>query len=78
MRTSLAEIEKIEAHIFEGSPLPAGDDIAGKTVWQLHTYRVVEAYGRKELKAELEAIHNKIFTGGSFSRFRRRVLRYFR
>lgn len=78
MRTSLVEIQAIEAHLLDGRPLPDGEDMPDKVHWQQQTYAVVQQYGRNQLKAELEAVHNKIFTGSAFWRFRRRIARYFR
>jgi hypothetical protein len=78
MRTSLVEIQAIEAHLLAGASLPEGEDIPGKVQWQQHTYDVVREYGRKQIKAELEGVHQQLFTGSAFWRFRRRIARYFR
>ncbi len=77
MRTSLVEIQVIEAHLMAGKPLPAGEDMADKLHWQQQAYEVVQLYGRKQLKAELDTVHDKIFAGSAFWRFRRRIARYF-
>lgn len=44
---------------------------------QKKSLRIINIYGRQELKAELEQVHLKLFTVSKYSRFRQRVLRLF-
>lgn len=86
MRTSLIELQQIEAHIFGthgGNQLPDAAFItdaalAEKVEWQKDTYAMVNQYGRQKLKTELETIHRKLFTEPRYARFRRHIMRLFR
>ncbi|RCH56458.1 hypothetical protein DJ568_00945 [Mucilaginibacter hurinus] len=44
---------------------------------QRHTYTLIEKYGRKKLKAEIEAVHQQLFTNKKYRNFAQRVLRLF-
>lgn len=70
MRTSLNEIKTIEDHLFNHSQ--PGDkllfqanmildaDLREKVDMQQTVYQTVQQYGRKQLKAEIEAVHQKL------------------
>lgn len=45
---------------------------------QQYTYDVVKSYARKQLKAELETIHQKLFSERQHKSFRKRVLSFFK
>lgn len=77
MRISLIEIQQTEEHIFNGTELPAHISTADLQA-QRQVYALVQEYGRKQLKKELEAVHTKLFSESAFYRFRRRIARYFR
>ncbi|MEO6524187.1 MAG: hypothetical protein ABIN91_21050 [Mucilaginibacter sp.] len=70
MRTSLNEIKAIEDHLFNRNH-PADSllfqanlilniPLRDKVALQNSTYQIVEQYGRKQLKAEIEAVHQKL------------------
>jgi len=72
MMTSWNETEQIEAHIFgsadTGNALvfearmlldPALHD---KVLWQRKAYEMIGHYGRKQLKLEIDAVHQQLFT----------------
>ena len=48
-----------------------------KVIWQQRTYELVKAYGRKQLKMEIEAIHAKLFSEKRFSSFRQKIKNIF-
>lgn len=72
MTTSWNETQQIEA-VLLGTAQP-GDmllfeakmlldqDLADKMCWQKKTYALIRQYGRKQLKAEIEAVHQQLFT----------------
>lgn len=87
MRTSLIELQQIEEYIFNGkgseaalndTSLLTDSDKAEKVMWQKETYNIVQQYGRRKLKLELETIHRKLFTESRYSKFRRQIMRLFR
>ncbi|MCR8558079.1 hypothetical protein KXD93_10515 [Mucilaginibacter sp. BJC16-A38] len=72
MRTSLIETEQIEAHllclstpgdalVFEAK-LILDDELRDKLQWQKSTYNLVKLYGRNQLKQEIEAVHQSLFS----------------
>jgi len=71
MRTSLNEIKQIEDHLFnQADPqdtvlfeakLILDSGLQENVTWQQKTYTLVKQYGRKKLKAELEAVHQQLF-----------------
>lgn len=52
-------------------------DLAEQTQWQQHTYHLVRQYGRQQLRAELEQVHQTLFTHSKYERFQQKVLRLF-
>lgn len=78
MRTSLVEIEQIEEHLLNGAPMPTAPQDVDGMYWQARTYQLVNAYGRHQLKSELQTVHNQLLGEGKWSRLKRRILRYFR
>jgi len=87
MRTLLTETAEIDAHLHH--TMPPGDSLVfqartiidpqlrDKIEWQRQTYQLVQHYGRKQLRSEIEAVHQKLFTGKEHTSFRQRVLRLF-
>ncbi len=70
--TSWNETQQIEAHlygladtgtalVFEARLL-LEPELADKLVWQQKTYAVIQQYGRRQLKQEIEAVHQQLFT----------------
>ena len=83
MMTSWNETEDIEAYIlgyadtgsallFEARMLldPALHD---KVLWQRKAYEMIGHYGRKQLKQEIEAIHQQIFTQPEHKSFAQKI-----
>ncbi|MES2133368.1 MAG: hypothetical protein V4506_13555 [Bacteroidota bacterium] len=48
-----------------------------KIIWQQRTYELVKAYGRKQLKMEIEKVHNQLFSEKRFSSFRQKIKNIF-
>jgi hypothetical protein len=88
MRTSLNEIEQIEDHLFQKlngedqflfrANMLLNRGFAENVEFQAKTYRLVHAYGRKQLKQEIEAVHQKLFKQPEHINFRRKILALFR
>jgi hypothetical protein len=71
MMTSWRETEQIEAGLsgtaatgdrllFEARLL-LDEELADKTLWQQRTYKMVQQYGRVQLKTEIEEVHKQLF-----------------
>jgi len=79
MRTSLNELKQIEDHLLR---LNAPEDslvfevkmildtnLRSNVQLQQRTYTLVQQYGRKQLKAEIEAVHQQIFSSTAHRTF---------
>ncbi|MDB5017862.1 MAG: hypothetical protein JWQ84_2694 [Mucilaginibacter sp.] len=87
MRTSLIETEQIEAHLLQLSApgdmlvfeakllLDAG--LHEKLQWQKETYSLVQTYGRSQLKKEIEAVHQKLFSADEYKSFSQKIRSFF-
>ena len=87
MMTSWNETEQIEMHL--SGRLDAGNalvfearmmldpELSDKMVWQQKTYGIIQSYGRKQLKKEIEAVHQKLFAQPQHSSFSQKIRRLF-
>ena len=87
MRTSLNEIKLIDDHLFNKGTI--GDKLvfdamlildqalSDQIMWQKRTHAIVQQYGRKKVKAEIEAVHRELFTKPEHQSFRQRILGLF-
>lgn len=72
MRKSLHEVQQIENYIFGRMSVQDHHDFNVQLLINSHlreevdaqktSYALINAYGRKKLKAELNAVHDKLFT----------------
>lgn len=46
--------------------------------WQKTTHKLVEAYGRKQLKAEISRVEKRLFSETKFSSFKKSILNIFK
>jgi hypothetical protein len=87
MMTSWNETEQIEAYltglpdtgsrlVFEARMLldPGLND---SVLWQQKTYKVIQQYGRNQLKQEIESVHQQLFNQPEHIRFREKIRRLF-
>lgn len=87
MKTSLNELQLIEDFLLAD---PAGEEkilmqarqilqpaLQESIHWQQKTYRLVNAYGREQLKQEISRVHQMLFTAGEHLSFRQKVLHFF-
>ena len=52
--------------------------LADKVRWQKETYLVAQAYGRKQLRKQLNQIHHRLFSEPQHLQFKTRILSYFK
>jgi hypothetical protein len=87
MRTSLIETGQIEAYlsqrtepgdalVFEAKLL-LNAKLREKMQWQQEAYRMVKLYGRGQLKQQIEAVHEKLFTQPEHLSFSQKIKRLF-
>ena len=72
MRKSLHEIQQVENYLFGRMSVQEHQDFKVRLLVNPHqqeevdaqkaSYVLIKAYGRKKLKAELNAVHEKLFT----------------
>ena len=87
MRTSLNEIKLIDEHIFRqgthedallfDAMLILNPGLSDQVMWQKKAHALVQQYGRKKLKAEIEAAHQQLFNNLRHQNFRQRILALF-
>lgn len=83
MKTSWIETQKLEAFLLDeaGEETPVLEArlildaaLQENLQWQKNTYSVIQAYGRMQLKADLEKIHQTLFQNNTF---REKILKLF-
>lgn len=87
MKTSLNELRLIEDYLLSGckgeerclfeARLILQPELKEHVYWQEKTYHIVRNYGRKQLKAEIEQIHETLFNTNEHQTFRQRIMRLF-
>ncbi|MDQ0964713.1 hypothetical protein QFZ20_000116 [Flavobacterium sp. W4I14] len=87
MKTSLNELRLIEHYLLSDNKDGESFLFEAKTVlqpelkrqvyWQNKTYQMVRDYGRKQLKNEIDNIHETLFNTDAHQSFRQKVKRLF-
>ena len=88
MRTSLIEIKHIEDHLLKQlSPeeevvfqanLLINKELTSNLEAQVQGYELIKSYGRKQLRLEIEAVQQKLFSAKEHKSFRDKILSIFR
>lgn len=87
MKTSLNELRLIEHHLLSDNKdgesflfeakMVLHPELKQQVYWQNKTYQMVRDYGRKQLKNEIENIHETLFNTDAHQSFRQKVMRLF-
>jgi hypothetical protein len=88
MRTSLNNIKEMDDHVlgfhapqdgllFEAKMI-LNPELKLDVAWHKQTLTLVQQYGRKQLRADIEAVHNQLFTQPEHNSFRQTILRFFK
>jgi len=87
MRTSLIETEQIEAHLLRLSEpgdalvfearLLLEPGLRDKMHWQQKTYTIIKQYGRQQLRQEIGAVHQQLFSNPEHAGFGQKIMRLF-
>ena len=88
MKTSLNKLQEIEAFVLRNAD--AGDalvfeakmiiepNLAGEVCLQQEAYAMIRQYGRRKLRAEIETVHQQLFTEAKHHHFRDKIMALFR
>ncbi|HUP11837.1 MAG TPA: hypothetical protein VM187_06490 [Niastella sp.] len=87
MRTSLNEIKHIDDYLLQyagkadcalfEARLILQPALKENLLWQQKTYELIKQYSRRQLRAEIEAVHQQLFTEPEHTSFRKRILALF-
>ena len=87
MRTSLTDIQNIEAYLLQQAApgdrllfeakLMVQPELAKNVQLQQETYQFVKQYGRKKIREEIEAVHQKLFSEPQYKSFREKIASLF-
>jgi hypothetical protein len=88
MRTSLNSTKEIDDHVlglatpqdgllFEAN-MVLNPQLRLEVAWHKQTLSLVQLYGRKQLRAEIDAVHQQLFNQPEHRSFRQSVLRFFK
>jgi hypothetical protein len=88
MRTLLNKIKLIDEYLFNSATtedallfdamLIIDPALSEQATWQEKTHQLVNQYGRKKLKAEIEVVHQQLFNQPEHRSFRLKILNLFR
>ncbi len=83
MMTSWNETKNIEDHILKSADtgntllfearLILDSDLAEKVIWQKKAYDSIQQYGRRQLKKEIEAVHQLLFAQPEYRSFSQKI-----
>jgi hypothetical protein len=87
MTTSWNETQLIETHlrgtaqpgdalVFEAKLL-LDNTLADKVLWQQKAYHTIQQFGRRQLKKEIEIVHQQLFTQPQHTSFSQKIRRLF-
>lgn len=73
----LSDAQDGESFLFEAKMI-LEPELKEQVYWQQKTYQTVRDYGRKQLKNEINNIHETLFNTEAHQSFRQKVMRLFR
>ncbi|MDB5011484.1 MAG: hypothetical protein JWQ06_2273 [Mucilaginibacter sp.] len=83
MKTLWNEIEQIEAYLHRSADtgsklvfearLLLEPELQEKTAWQQKAYEFIHRYGRRQLKQEIEAVHQQLFASPEHASFSQKI-----
>jgi hypothetical protein len=87
MRTSLNEIELIDKRLLKLDSAPdrllfdalliLNPEMKQNVLFQKRTHNIVQQYGRKQIKAEIENVHRQLFSKAEHQTFRQKIWNLF-
>jgi len=83
MRTSLSDIQQIEDYLFKYAGEADRGLFEGRLIlhpalreqmaWQQKTYSIISQYSRRQLKTEIESVHEQLFNEPEHISFRQKI-----
>lgn len=67
-----------EEHVLMEARLLIDPALHDKVLWQKRSYELIRAYGRKQIRLEIEAAHRRLFSENQFSAFRQTIKNIFK
>jgi hypothetical protein len=87
MRTSLNDIQQIDDYLLQyagktdralfEARLILQPALQESLLWQQKTYDIIRQHSRRRLKAEIESVHQHLFTESEHISFRRKIQKIF-
>jgi hypothetical protein len=87
MRTSLNDIQQIDDYLLKvagetdsmlfEARLILQPALRENMLWQQRTYDIIRQYSRRQLKAEIAAVHQQLFSEPEHIPFRRKIMAFF-
>jgi hypothetical protein len=87
MRTSLIDIQQIDDYLLKytgeadrglfEARLILQPALREHMAWQQKTYAIIRQYSRRQLKAEIESVHEQLFNEPEYISFRQKILALF-
>jgi hypothetical protein len=87
MKTSLNKILETEEYLLKKcaiddkllfeAELILNPELKQNLFWQKKTYRLIDLYGKKQIKKELEQVHGKLFSDQKYQSYREKILTFF-
>jgi hypothetical protein len=88
MRTSLNNIKEVDDHLlglsapqdsllFEAKMI-INPELNTNVFWHKQTLSLVQQYGREQLRADIDSVHNQLFTRPEHLSFRQNILGFFK
>lgn len=88
MRTSLNKLQEIEGFVLQSADITdrlvfearmiVDPTLIPEVTLQKEAYALIQQYGRRQLKAELEEVHQALFTQPAHQRFRQKIMALFK
>ncbi len=67
-----------EDHLLMEAQLLIDPTLRDKVLWQERSHELVRAYSRKQIRAEIEKAHQRLFSESRFSAFRKKIQHIFK
>lgn len=74
----LQKTQEPEERLLTEARLLLNKDFTANLLWQKKTYALVQAYSRKHIKAEIELVHQKLFSQKKHESFKQKILSIFK
>ncbi|PBQ32429.1 hypothetical protein CNR22_11825 [Sphingobacteriaceae bacterium] len=74
----IQKAQEPEERLLTEARLLLNSDLCTNLQWQKTTYILIQEFGRKKLKAEIELVHQKLFSEKKYTSFKHKILSIFK